>query len=150
MKNKSVFLLVFVTLFGCHQNEQKKNIYPNNSSQTKTDSSQTKKKNHADSLFAGRDTLMLNLKIDSADQHITIPVKVSNGNEIFASLSSNDKNANIRINQIGLPDSTFDGPFGKDFHYKIKMPGIYQLIIAEDMMAGDRWKGNFLLKVWVE
>lgn len=91
MKNKSVFLLVFVTLFGCHQNEQKKNIYPNNSSQTKTDSSQTKKKNHADSLFAGRDTLMLNLKIDSADQHITIPVKVSNGNEIFASLSSNDK-----------------------------------------------------------
>jgi hypothetical protein len=77
-------------------------------------------------------------------------VKVSNGNEIFASLSSNDKNANIRINQIGLPDSTFDGPFGKDFHYKIKMPGIYQLIIAEDMMAGDRWKGNFLLKVWVE
>lgn len=150
MKNKSVFLLVFVALCACHQNAQKKNIDEKKSHELKKDSSETQLKKQRHLLFPKSDTLVLNLKIDSADQHLTIPLTISNGNEIFASLSSSDKNANIRINQIGLPDSTFDGPFGKDIHYKIKMPGIYKLIIAEEMMAGDRWKGNFSLKVWLQ
>jgi hypothetical protein len=89
------------------------------------------------------------LTIDSANQHITVPLKIASGKELFASLSSEDKNANIRISQVGLPDSTFDGPFGRVLRYKMKTPGNYQLIIGENMMAGDRWKGDFVLRVWV-
>ena len=96
------------------------------------------------------DTLILKLKMDSANDHLTIPLAISSGKELFAALSSDDKNANIRISQVGLPDSTFDGPFGKDLHYKMKSPGNYKIIIGENMMAGDRWKGDFVLRVWVK
>lgn len=97
-----------------------------------------------------KDTLLFNLKMDSANQHVTVTINITSGNKIFASLSSKDKNANIRISQIGFPDSTFDGPFGRTLDYKIKDTGNYKIIVGEDMMAGDRWNGDFTLKTWVK
>ena len=88
--------------------------------------------------------------MDSANQHVVVAINISSGKELFASLSSKDKNANIRISQIGFPDRAFDGPFGRTLDYKIKDTGIYKIIMGEDMMAGDRWSGKFILKTWVK
>ena len=63
---------------------------------------------------------------------------------------STKQEANLRINQIEMPDSTFDGPFGKSLDYKIKTPGTYKLIIGESMMAEGQYSGDFEIKAWVK
>jgi len=102
------------------------------------------------SLSPGSDTLVFHLRMNTINQHLKIPVQISSGKQLNSSLFSNDKKANIRISQIEFPDSTFDGPFGRDLDYKIKTPGNYKIIIGEDMMAGDQWTGDFVLKVSVK
>src|SRR5690606_33973422 len=42
---------------------------------------------------------------------------------------------NIRINQLVTPDGEMDGPFGKTYEAHFDQLGIYQVIIAESMMA---------------
>ena len=153
MKNKIIFFAIFICLISCHQKEQKE-ASKDPLVAIKNDSVISEKKTLNDTLPRGlsdlSDTLILKLKMDSANDHLTVPLAISSGKELFAALSSDDKNANIRISQVGLPDSTFDGPFGRDLHYKMKTPGNYKIIIGENMMAGDRWKGDFVLKVWVK
>ena len=152
MKNKTIFFAICICLISCHQKEQRKNLIDPLVA-IENDSISTQKKMSNDTLPKGlsdlSDTLVLKLKMDSANDHLTIPLAITSGKELFAALSSADKNANIRISQVGLPDSTFDGPFGKDLRYKMKTPGNYKIIIGENMMAGDRWKGDFVLRVWV-
>ena len=153
MKNKFLFLLMFSIFLSCNQNENQKTsgqpVNPVNS-----DSLQSEIKPNNDSaknrLSPGKDTLVFNLKMDSANQHVIVPVSITIGDSLFATLISRDNKANIRISQIGFPDSTFDGPFGRKINYKIKDTGNYKIIIGEDMMAGDRWNGKFELKAWVK
>ena len=101
------------------------------------------------SSFAGSDTLIFDLKMDSLHQSILVPVHIYAGEKIGAAVSSSDTNANIRIAQIGYPDSTFDGPFGRGIIFNVKDTGEYQIRVAENMMAGDKWFGDFNLKVWI-
>lgn len=152
MKNKIIFFAISICLISCHQKEQATTLYDPLVA-IENDSVKTEKEILQDTLPKGlsdlSDTLIMKLKMDSATDHLTIPLAITSGNELFAALSSDDKDANIRISQVGLPDSTFDGPFGRDLNYKLKSPGNYKIIIGENMMAGDRWKGDFVLKVWV-
>jgi hypothetical protein len=153
LKNKLLFLFIFLFFLSCNQEEKNKTI-ADPILIIKKDSVKSAKQINSDSvvnsLFPQKDTLLFNLKMDSANQHVTVAVNIISGNELFASLSSKDKNANIRISQIGFPDSTFDGPFGRTLNYKIKDTGNYKIIVGEDMMAGDRWSGDFTLKAWVK
>jgi hypothetical protein len=146
MKSFIAFLLSF-SLFACNEQDQSaKTTF------TQTDSINTGNPQVADTLqksLSPGDTLFFKLTMDTGN-HVTVPIKISAGKELFASLSSEDKKANIRVSQIEFPDSTFDGPFGRELQREINRHGNYKLIIGEDMMAGDRWKGNFLLKVWVK
>jgi hypothetical protein len=51
-----------------------------------------------------------------------------------------DKNGNIRISQIILPDKMADGPFWKELiDYKLTESGTYQLVLFANMMAWDPW-----------
>lgn len=101
------------------------------------------------SSFAGSDTLFFNLKMDSLHQNILVPVHIYSEGKIGAAVNSSDEKANIRISQIGYPDSTFDGPFGRAIIFNMKDTGEYKIIVAENMMAGDKWFGDFTLKVWI-
>lgn len=94
--------------------------------------------------------LLLNLKMDSTENHLMIPLQIKSGDSIIAELSSSDKNANIRVSQIKMPDGKMDGPFGRTLQYPLKDTGAYQLIIGENMMAGDPWTGEFVLKLSVK
>ncbi|MEO8821595.1 MAG: hypothetical protein ABI267_04130 [Ginsengibacter sp.] len=153
MKNKLSFLIIFTALFSCNQGEKNKTIDDYLPPIT-NDSARNLSKPNTDfikkSLSPGKDTLVFNLEMNNANHHVTVPINISACDTLLASLSSNDKKANIRISQIGFPDSTFDGPFGRNLDYKIKASGNYKIIIGEDMMAGNRWNGDFSLKVWVK
>jgi len=66
---------------------------------------------------------------------------------VSGSLMPVDTVGNIRFNQILMPDSTGDGPFGRDISYELAQRGTYQLLIGENMMAGDPWAGVFTVKM---
>ncbi len=101
-------------------------------------------------LHAGDDTFIMKLHLDGIKDRKIIPIKIISGKELFATIKTNTKRANIRINQIEMPDSTFDGPFGDSLHYNIKMPGTYKIIIGEDLMAEGNWSGYFTLQAWTK
>ncbi len=150
VKIRIFFIIILFSGMSCHQADQKI-ISTDSLVNNKPGSIKNETHKALDTLYKslspGSDTLVFHLRMDTINQHLKIPVKISSGKQLNASLFSDDKKANIRISQIEFPDSTFDGPFGRDLHYKIKTPGNYKIIIGEDMMAGDRWTGDFVLKV---
>jgi hypothetical protein len=155
MKNKTILLPFFILIIGCNQqNDESKNRNESIKNEIRKDFSKDKTgktgNNFQHTLYPKNDAITFRLNMDSADRYLIIPVKISSGKELFARLSSKDKKANIRISQIEFPDSTFDGPFGRNLNYIIKLPGNYKIIIGQNIMAGDPWNGNFVLKIWVE
>ena len=151
MKNKFIYFFILLAIFGCSQNERENSsdqLLPAINSDTLPKQSDVDSVKN--SLSPGKDTLVFNLKMDTANQHIVVPVRILAGDILYANLASKDNRANIRISQLGFPDSTFDGPFGRNINYKIKDTGEYKIIIGENMMAGDRWDGDFQLKAWVK
>ncbi len=101
-------------------------------------------------LFPGGDTLFANMHIDGIKDRKILLVQISSGQHLYAKLIPEDAQANLRINQVQMPDSSLDGPFGRDLDYKIKTPGTYKLITGESLMAEGNWKGDFVIKVWVK
>lgn len=148
-------LIVFIsTLFivSCHQQDNQGKIYPltqvidsPTSIHITTPTKETKR-----ILSVNGDTLILALKMDSLGKHQNIPLFIQSGKIIMGELLSKDPSANLRFTQIQLPDRKLDGPFGRNLHYDIKDTGEYHLIIGGNQMAGDPWKGDFILKAWVK
>ncbi|RQP08330.1 MAG: hypothetical protein EAS48_10380 [Chryseobacterium sp.] len=80
-------------------------------------------------------------------QKFTLKIKNFNGNNLNAKLRTDEKMQNIRINQIRMPDGSFDGPFGQDLSYETPQKGEYWLIIGHNLMADGKMKGGFTLEV---
>ena len=74
-------------------------------------------------------------------------VKGSKGQTFIATIKPIEKGGNVRINQIQLPDKSFDGPFGDSLQYTLKKSGILRFIIGQNMMAGDPWSGDFVFHI---
>ena len=72
------------------------------------------------------------------------------GRRLTATILPEDSAANIRINQIFTPSGKADGPFGREVKRRLQEQGTYKLIIGENLMQGDEWKGKFKLTVKVE
>ncbi|USN57435.1 MAG: hypothetical protein H6766_03185 [Candidatus Peribacteria bacterium] len=64
-------------------------------------------------------------------------------------LPAGQTGANLRLSQIIMPDGSMDGPFGLDTTYDLTQNGGYQLILSENMMAGDPWSGTAQVTVAV-
>ncbi|CAA7195676.1 hypothetical protein CHRY9293_01848 [Chryseobacterium potabilaquae] len=76
-------------------------------------------------------------------------LKITNFNkpEVKAKISTNEKDFNIRFNQIKLANGDTDGPFGKDISYTIPQKGEISLIIGKSNMASGTTKGKFTVSV---
>lgn len=76
-------------------------------------------------------------------------LKITNFDQptIKASISTKEKDFNIRFNQIKLPNGDYDGPFGKDITYNIEEKGEVWLIIGKSNMASGKTTGNFTVSV---
>lgn len=81
---------------------------------------------------------------------VTVLIPVKRGRQLTATISPEDSTANIRINQIFTPSGKADGPFGRELKRKLAEQGTYKLIISENMMQGDEWKGSFKLTIRIE
>ena len=92
----------------------------------------------------------VNGKMKGINHLITVYIPVKQGKQLTATILPEDSAANIRINQIFTPDGRADGPFGRELKRALHQKGTYKLIIGENMMQGDEWKGNFKLTIKVE
>lgn len=99
---------------------------------------------------SGIDTFTVRLQMDGLKDRKVIPLNIVSAKKLFTVIHKENKKANIRINQIEIPDSTFDGPFGDSLHYKIKMNGVYKIIVGPDLMATGKLDGVFELKKWTK
>lgn len=88
-------------------------------------------------------------KLNGINKPVTVIIPVLHAGELSALLTTEDPIANIRIDQILMPDGKADGPFGRRLVRKISKTGTYKLIISENQMQGDEWKGKFMLKLAV-
>jgi len=77
----------------------------------------------------------------------TYTFSAKKGQTITATIKPLKKGGNVRINQIQQPGGAFDGPFGDSLSYTFKKNGQIRLIIGENLMAGDPYTGDFLLRV---
>ena len=104
--------------------------------------------NHIKLSFAkDSNSLTTTAHIDSAFSTVICFLEVKQEQHLTASLETNSKSANIRFNQINLPNGNSDGPFGRTIDYDLKGPGLYKLNIGSSMMADSPYVGNFILKL---
>lgn len=82
-----------------------------------------------------------------AGQTVTFSFDAGDYTRLRANLSSEAADANVRISQIIMPDGSADGPFGREMEYELTQRGTYQLIVNENIMAGDPWAGQFTIDI---
>lgn len=80
------------------------------------------------------------------DQKFILKLKNVDKKQLKISIDAK-KEMNIRIDQIKMPDGSFDGPFGKTIDYKTDQKGEYWIILGKSQMEGSSQKGHFVLKV---
>ena len=74
-------------------------------------------------------------KLNGINHPVKIIISITSGDSLIVSLHPADPNANIRINQIIMPDERADGPFGKTLQYPIKKFGTYTVVISNNLMV---------------
>ena len=89
-------------------------------------------------------------KMKGINHPITVLIPIKQGKRLSVTILPEDSTANIRINQIFTPSGKADGPFGRELKRTLNEQGTYKVILAENMMQGEEWKGNFKLTIKVE
>jgi len=72
------------------------------------------------------------------DQYSKVLIKVT---------SLLDSGGNIRINQLIMPNSLTDGPFGREMAYPLDQKGVYRIIVGESQMQGDVFEGDYQISI---
>ncbi len=94
-------------------------------------------------------SIPLTIKEEFTKDHDKLILKIFNYKKstIKAKIITNQKDFNIRFNQIKLEDGQMDGPFGRQIEYKIPNEGEIWLIIGKNLMAEGKTIGSFLVSV---
>lgn len=143
-----IILISFIT-YGCTGPQEKGNI-----SQVKQLSDS---ESDIDSILypTESDTIHINiqngaghLKIHKRErEYVNLAFNSQDFTKMTATLSSKDSTANIRFNQIVMPNGDMDGPFSSTISYDLPVKGDYLLFIHENQMAGDPWSGDFEISI---
>ncbi|MDZ4711577.1 MAG: hypothetical protein SGI89_04550 [bacterium] len=170
MKTKN-FLLIFILtayFYSCGQNDNKtqsSGTTGKDSNTTATTKTETKKPVETNTeksdprrspqgirinFPVGSTEVTLNGQIDGFAQSITYVFEASKGQKLNASVKPKSGEGNIRISQIFLPSGRADGPFSNQMTYALPENGDYKIILGEDQMAGDPWKGEYLLTISIK
>lgn len=81
------------------------------------------------------------------NQELVMKLRNFEKSKLKATITTNQKDFNIRFNQIRLPNGDYDGPFGREITYKIPEKGEVWLIIGKSNMASGNTKGKFTVSV---
>jgi len=87
--------------------------------------------------------------IDSPQQRQTYIFHAKKMQTLDGEILPDTSMANIRFNQIFIPDGASDGPFGLTIHYELNETGDYKFIIAESLM-GEPWTGNYTVHLKIK
>lgn len=87
--------------------------------------------------------LTLDENFDETYQKLIVKIKDVEPTTINATISTKINRYNVRINQIKLPDGSFNGPFSRAISYKIPSKGDVWLIIGKNNMASGIDTGKF-------
>lgn len=154
--NKIFLVFFMIMLIGCDQSGSKNNpaeiAKKDTINKTKIASSNDEhiNKNNYAILHAGADTFSARLQMNGIKDKKIITLNIVSGKELFAVIHKKDGKDNIRISQVEMPDGAFDGPFSDSLYYKIKIAGVYKIIIGPDLMASGKLDGAFKLKAWTK
>ncbi len=103
---------------------------------------------------AGATEVMLNGNINGMNERITYVVEVTKGQgmitRVMAAYPEKEPNANIRIAQIISPSGKAEGPFGVKAKFDFNESGDYKIVLSENQMAGDPWKGEYKLMISIK
>lgn len=80
-------------------------------------------------------------------QEFILKIKNYDQPKIKAQIESNEKDFNIRFNQIRLADGSLDGPFGKNIEYETPEDGEIWLVIGKNNMASGKSTGKFTVSI---
>ncbi|SHM22258.1 hypothetical protein [Chryseobacterium polytrichastri] len=81
------------------------------------------------------------------NQELILKITDYEKSDIKAKIVTNQKDFNIRFNQIKLPNGKYDGPFGRELTHEISGKGEVWLIIGKSNMASGNEKGSFKVSV---
>lgn len=99
---------------------------------------------------AGSKAVSVEGKMQGINKPVTILIPVKKSQVLTAVLVSEDSVANVRINQVIFGKDKADGPFGREVTKKVVEDGTCKIIISENMMQGDEWKGKFTLNLTLQ
>lgn len=80
-------------------------------------------------------------------EKFTLLFDVTTQTKAFVKITAEDDLANLRLNQIILPNQQSDGPFGKEAEFPLYQGGTYQLVFAESLMQGNPFHGKFKVEI---
>lgn len=89
-------------------------------------------------------------KLQRKGPPITVNFEIAKAQTLIAAIIPDKSNCNIRFNQVLMPGNQTDGPFGLELKYKLRTKGKYQLIIGQNMMAGDPEACEFTLNLQLQ
>jgi len=93
-----------------------------------------------------KDSVIVPAYMQGMGKHVTFIVPAKNAKNLRAEIIVADT-ANIRINQVFTPSGKADGPFQKTIDIPVKETGNYKIVVGENQMAANEWKGDFKIKV---
>ena len=80
-------------------------------------------------------------------QKFILKIKNFKGHKIEGIITPENKNMNIRFNQIKRPNGDYDGPFGREISEKITGNGEIWLIVGKSLMVSANSKGKFTINI---
>jgi hypothetical protein len=86
-------------------------------------------------------------RINKKSPEVYCNIKIPKKGQLTAVIIPADSTCNIRINQIIMPGDKSDGPFGRDHTFKIDKPGVYRLLIGQNLMAGSTEGCDFTMRL---
>ncbi|MDR2886158.1 MAG: hypothetical protein LBU95_05195 [Rikenellaceae bacterium] len=137
---KFLILIAAAAMAACVQNAPKAQTEDTTATEAVADKSPT-------TIIVDGESMSMNIvdNLDSLTDSRTYTIDAMIGQTLYLSLAAPDEPANVRVNQIISPSGAADGPFGRDVQYEITEDGTWTIIVAESLMNGEEYKGEFTL-----
>ena len=102
----------------------------------------------------GATEVLIKGEIEGAGDNKTYLMDVSKGQKLTGSVEAvseaGKEQGNIRFSQIISPSGNADGPFGPSITYDLTEAGTWKLVVSENNMLGEPWKGEFKMTIGIK
>ena len=148
------FLFTLILLWNCKPDTKANKDFINETTSSKIES-EAPRINYDSLVVKNKDLLPFGPKVNKITvfaekkehEKFTLLFDVTTQTKAFVKITTENDLANLRLNQIILPDQQTDGPFGKETEFPLYQGGTYQLVFAESLMQGNPFQGKFKVEI---